>query len=244
MAMRTAYIEMTVMNKNIKVEIPVPEGFVKPSTLMPLFQGLSDTIVKIAIEKDNREGKNLTCKKGCGACCHQIVPIGKVEMYWLRDVVSGLPKQKQEQLKKRFADIEHNLKKSGLFQDSLDIAKLKPEERHTLGKSYFNLGIPCPFLENEICIIHEKRPIICREYAVSSPAINCLAPTANTIEKMSIPSLISHIVSKLGCEDEKVSLIPLALIFCSDFAEEVQQPIQATIAIEKAFSPKENSKIN
>ena len=38
-----------------------------------------------------------------------------------------------------------------------------------LGREYFQLGIPCPFLEEESCSIYHDRPITCREYLVTSP---------------------------------------------------------------------------
>ncbi len=43
-------------------------------------------------------------------------------------------------------------------------------------RRYFHLGIACPFLEDESCSIHADRPISCREYLVTSPAVNCADP--------------------------------------------------------------------
>src|SRR5436305_2819221 len=52
---------------------------------------------------------------------------------------------------------------------------------------YFNLGIDCPFLEDESCSIHPDRPLSCREYLVTSPAEHCTAPTRDTIRRVPTP---------------------------------------------------------
>jgi Fe-S-cluster containining protein len=36
--------------------------------------------------------------------------------------------------------------------------------------------MPCPFLEDESCSIHPDRPLVCREYLVTSPAELCAGP--------------------------------------------------------------------
>jgi hypothetical protein len=66
------------------------------------------------------------------------------------------------------------------------------------GLQYFNLVIPCPFLEDNSCSIYAERPLRCREYLVTSPAINCNSPTKDTVELVDFPVLASQILSKLN----------------------------------------------
>jgi hypothetical protein len=44
-------------------------------------------------------------------------------------------------------------------------------------------------LEDESCSIYADRPLVCREYLVTSPAANCWEPTSDAIEKVDIPGL-------------------------------------------------------
>src|SRR5262249_31406248 len=61
------------------------------------------------------------------------------------------------------------------------------EVMRSLGMGYFNLGIACPFLEDESCSIHPDRPLACRQYLVTTPAENCTHPTADTIRRVPLP---------------------------------------------------------
>ena len=56
-----------------------------------------------------------------------------------------------------------------------------------VGMSYFDQGIPCPFLEEGSCPISGDRPVVCREYLVTSPAEHCARPRAGTVERMKMP---------------------------------------------------------
>ena len=50
---------------------------------------------------------------------------------------------------------------------------------------YFAAGIPCPFLEEERCGVYDERPVVCREYAVTSPPELCerLEPGLEAVER-------------------------------------------------------------
>ncbi len=56
-----------------------------------------------------------------------------------------------------------------------------------VGMSYFDQGIPCPFLEEESCSIYGERPLVCREYLVTSPAEHCARPRAETVKRVKMP---------------------------------------------------------
>jgi Fe-S-cluster containining protein len=42
-----------------------------------------------------------------------------------------------------------------------------------VSRRYFEARIPCPFLEDERCSVYEHRPMVCREYRVSTPPEWC-----------------------------------------------------------------------
>jgi hypothetical protein len=57
--------------------------------------------------------------------------------------------------------------------------------------------VTCPFLEDESCSIHVDRPIACREYLVTSPAVHCQDPSAETIERVEMPKSVWNAVARL-----------------------------------------------
>ena len=42
-----------------------------------------------------------------------------------------------------------------------------------MSRRYFDARIPCPFLENGSCGVYPERPMVCREYNVTTPALLC-----------------------------------------------------------------------
>src|SRR4029450_6909381 len=78
---------------------------------------------------------------------------------------------------------------AGLLELLREPDQWTPEAYGELVGTYFQQGIPCPFLEEESCSIYEERPITCREYLVTSPAENCSGPPPENIRrvKMLIP---------------------------------------------------------
>jgi Fe-S-cluster containining protein len=84
---------------------------------------------------------------------------------------------------------------------------------------YFHQGIPCPFLESESCSIHPVRPLICREYLVTSPAKNCEDPTAETIQKVPIVLKPSKAMLNVGRTKNSAGMSSLMLIEALDFVE-------------------------
>lgn len=66
-----------------------------------------------------------------------------------------------------------------------------PADRQTVALEYFAAGVACPFLEDEACSIHADRPLVCREYLVTSPPDLCaaLSPGIEQVTLEARPSL-------------------------------------------------------
>ena len=71
----TVSLEATVGDCELKMSVTVPAGPTKLDDLLPLLQILSDNVVAAAEREGERQGKCISCTKGCGACCRQLVPI-------------------------------------------------------------------------------------------------------------------------------------------------------------------------
>ena len=62
-----------------------------PSTQLRVDEPPVGTVVGVAVEDAVAEGETISCKKGCGACCRQLVPISQVEARRIRDLVEAMP---------------------------------------------------------------------------------------------------------------------------------------------------------
>lgn len=172
---------------DVEVKLDVPTAPTDPGTLLPFFQSLTNLIIDQAVETVEAQGKTISCCKGCGACCRQLVPISSLEAERLRDVIAAMPTERQQMLRQRFESVRRRLEESGFMQKLLNYRSIeKWSELQDLGIQYFYLGIPCPFLEEESCSIHPDRPLTCREYLVTSPAEMCKTPDKAPIDGVPI----------------------------------------------------------
>ena len=69
--------------------------------------------------------------------------------------------------------------------------------------------IPCPFLEDESCSIHPERPLVCREYLVTSPAELCAGATQEGVTPVAVPKVS---MAARGLQEESDDWFPLALL--------------------------------
>jgi Fe-S-cluster containining protein len=193
----TATLRLTVGALQIAHPLTVPNAQVPASDVVSALQGLVNAVVAAA-----EMGKSISCRKGCGACCRQLVPISRTEGERLLDLVEAMPRERRGEIKRRFAAAEAILAPAG-FEDRTG------KTDRELSTSYFALGVPCPFLEEESCSIHAERPLVCREYLVTSPAELCAGPVQEGVTPVPVPK-VSLAARRL--QDDKDAWFPLALL--------------------------------
>jgi len=212
----TATITATIGNEPHQLEISVPEGPARLRELLPVFEGLTDVLVGVAERQVTRAGETISCKKGCGACCRQVVPVSAAEARHLAQLVAALPQPRRAQVLERFAAARRRLADAGM----LGRLQTAGSEARPLGVAYFGLGIACPFLEEESCSIHADRPLACREYLVTSPAENCARPTPETVRCVEVPARVSIAVRELEKETSAGAPAWVPLVLALDWAAE------------------------
>ncbi len=177
--------------------ITVPNAAVPAAEVVPALQGLVNAVVEAA-----EMGKAISCRKGCGACCRQLVPVSRSEGERLLQVIEAMPDERRETLKARFAAAEAAIEAAGLKER-------QGRSDRELSTAYFALGVPCPFLEDESCSIHPERPLVCREYLVTSPAELCAGPKQEGVTPVAVPKVS---MAARGLQDEKHDWVPLAML--------------------------------
>jgi Fe-S-cluster containining protein len=222
----TANIEMTILSRRIALQLTVNAGPTRARELLPIAHGLTQIASDIACSESEANGKPVSCKAGCGACCRQLIPVTQTEAHHLRAVVGAMPDARRRDLERRFDDAVSQLQQADMLEPlrSAELwSKLNPVE---FGDRYFRLGIACPFLEHESCSIHEARPMTCRAFSVTSPAGNCRNPGPDNIVPVEHPlprplDAFGRVVTG-AAEGTPAPWVPLVLAL--DYASSVPEP--------------------
>lgn len=210
----TAKVELSTPDWQLRATMTVPTGPTRLRQMLPLVQALADRVVDEATRTAEAEGARVSCKKGCGACCRQLVPIAEAEARAVRDLIEAMPEPRRSAVRARFADARRRLEQSGVLQLLLDRDRWSDGDGRSIGLRYFSQGVACPFLEDESCSIHPDRPIACREYLVTSPAENCARPGPDTVTMVPVPLKVWTAVARFDevpAGTRFIRWVPLAL---------------------------------
>jgi Fe-S-cluster containining protein len=193
----TATLRLTVGDLRVVHPITVPSGPVPAADVMPALQGLVNAVVEAA-----EAGQSISCRKGCGACCRQLVPVSRTEGERLLALIEAMPRERRATLHARFTTAEAALDGAGLTERG-------QKSDREMSLAYFALRLPCPFLEEESCSIHPDRPLVCREYLVTSPAELCAGPAQEGVTPVAVPKVS---MAARSLQEEGEDWFPLALL--------------------------------
>jgi len=177
--------------------ITVPNAAIPAAEIVPALQGLVNAVVEAA-----ERGKAISCRKGCGACCRQLVPVSRTEGERLLQLVEAMPAERRATLNARFVAAEEAIEAAGLKDR-------QGRSDRELSTAYFALGVPCPFLEDESCSIHPERPLVCREYLVTSPAALCAGSKQEGVTPVAVPKVS---MAARGLQEDGDDWFPLAML--------------------------------
>jgi Fe-S-cluster containining protein len=220
--MEVANIHMEVFGEEYVFPIPFALGEQKISALLPFAQQLTNELTSASIKHVESQGKKISCQAGCGACCRQLVGISLVEARDLARVVAEMPAERQAIIRERFAKGIAKLEAAGLI-DAKDksgnrwLLDNEPGATQSLlpriAKKYFDQQIACPFLENESCGIYPDRPLVCREYHVTSPAERCPQIYQIGVERVEVPRHLGEHLARTAHQVAglQLQMIPLIL---------------------------------
>ena len=193
-----ASAQFTIEGEHFRLtfRVTVPAGSAQVSDLLPAARALSDTVVRETCQGVEAAGEKISCTKGCGACCRNLVAISEVEARRIRDVVDTLPEPQRSAVRVRFADARQRLERAGLLEKLHAADRWTDADYAALVGIYFQQGIPCPFLEEESCSIYQERPITCREYLVTSPPEYCARLGSEGVRRVRLPLRVFNAVAR------------------------------------------------
>jgi Fe-S-cluster containining protein len=197
----TAHLGLSLAGRAVRADVTVPTKPIRIGEMLPVLQSLTDLVVGASAEAAEARGRMVSCAKGCGACCRQLVPISEPEARRIRDLVEALPEPRRSEVRGRFAEARRRLEQAGLLETLCQPEGSDCDALRALGLDYFAQQIACPFLDDESCSIHPDRPLACREYLVTSPAAHCARPSAETIERVEIPRSVWGALARVDPSD-------------------------------------------
>jgi len=213
--------ELRIDDQVINASVKLPAEAIRPVDLLPILQGFSNAVLGAACV-----GESVSCTAGCAACCRQVVPLSETEAIYLTALIDEMPPERKAAILDRFEKALQKIDAAGLTEKLTMESLRTAEERRHLGDEYLAARIDCPFLENELCVIHQHRPLACREHLVTSPPENCWNPTAGSIEMVKMPRRMSRILYRFGdgVGNGPLKFLPLTHLFQFRYPEQPRLP--------------------
>lgn len=213
-------IALTTTSGEVNVQVTVPTALIRVTDIVPVMRSMGEQAQAVEISSVLRTGKEISCKKGCSACCERIlVPVSPPEAFALGEMMSALPIVHRQRIEERLVATRERLDKAGVLSALQDLAESptqrSDEDIDPINRAYYALRLPCIFLEDGACSIYEHRPAACREYLVTSPPELCQDTEKNPVEELSNPLRAGTVLSILWAKlmGGPVRLIPLPVVF-------------------------------
>jgi Fe-S-cluster containining protein len=196
-----------------RIMVSVPAERVPARAILPALYELVEAHTQNALAVVAAEGRTVSCKAGCAACCRYFIPVSDVEAYALADLIERMPEPRRSTIKQRFADAEARLAGWRPLDALIREAPQLDADHKRMVEEYFRLGIACPFLEAESCSIYPDRPLACREHLVTSPAAFCASHGPGERVKGVRRKFVSQVLWYLTSEvmPPRAAVMPLSL---------------------------------
>ena len=123
---------------------------------------------------------DVTCRKGCSACCHQFISVTVSHaalvadfLYANKKAMANFRSSYEAWLKSFENSPEAAAVLRELETNTTQAAAMRHDKQELLA-AYHKLDIPCPFLDSGECSIRAVRPVSCAAYFAVSPVERCL----------------------------------------------------------------------
>jgi Fe-S-cluster containining protein len=172
----------------------LPTGRITLDGVISLLHLICDTITSIQLSKIE-----VSCRKGCANCCYQLIPVSAAEGLFLNKLLQTMPRSRRRKIERGFHAAQKRL---------LPFMSVANGTVSDFDRRYFQMGIPCPFLDDNRCSIYQERPLACREYHVNTPKDFCSNPyktNPNRVAKgLNLGALLSAFCAHLLPLDQNV----------------------------------------
>ena len=121
-----------------------------------------DIKINNLIQQKNIKDK-IICKKGCSICCESVnIFVLPQEIFLIVNALNKLSFKQKKEIAKRIKKIDKewdkNVKSKGTHRITAE------NSNDLINNMVYNIRYKCPFLFGKICIIYNRRPVVCRSY--------------------------------------------------------------------------------
>ena len=213
-----AKVQFRIGEQRVTLEMPVPAAPIRPRQLLPLMRELTGMVVAVAEAREASAGRHISCAAGCGTCCRQLVPIAPSEAREIAALIETLPEPRRTEIRERYRLAVERLTVAGLIDDLRQMERVPADAATAFGLRYFALGIACPFLEDESCSIHPKRPLACREFLVTSDPRFCAEPATEQVAGVPLDAKVSRVLRQMDRSSTDAAAPSVPLILAPEWA--------------------------
>ncbi len=208
-------VSFDICSERLHLRIAATDNLVNLTAIVPVAYAVSARIVHTTLQHHRGNGSNISCRKGCNACCHYLVPITVPEAIEFKAAfLKRPPNQRVRILQSSLAASKRILSKRPpeIFATKLtsEISNYQTGLQE-LSDWFEGLNVTCPFLDAGECSIYQERPLACREYFVSGSNKQCVGQEGGAIV-VEMPIHISEVLGRLTSElkgaDIKSTILP------------------------------------
>jgi Fe-S-cluster containining protein len=204
---RTFEASLPVADAALHVELAAPPGRMTLPDVVPVARAVADESVDLLRARLEAAGQTVPCTRGCAACCRYLVPLSGPEALRLDEELSNMPAPRRNAVRRAFARAAQRVGSAGP-PPAADGLK-------AVAAWYAEMDLDCPLLQDGLCSIYPARPIVCREFLVTSPAELCSRrdPEAGDIATphVSVAEALAELAARLEAGPIESVLLPLAL---------------------------------
>jgi len=198
-------LSVPIFGKELNLTIGFLDSPVRICDFVPLAQSLCDKIISVMLSEAQNLGWKVPCKKGCGFCCKNLVPLSAPEALWLSEEICELPKSEQKVLQRSIEFARRKL----LSVTPPEFAE--PNLQQEISDWYAGLNLTCPFLVDNSCAIYKFRPLACREHIVTGKS-GCDQSHNQVVQPpVSILEAVSQLCAQFGESQTNTIMLPVSL---------------------------------
>ncbi|MGO8800391.1 MAG: YkgJ family cysteine cluster protein [Roseiarcus sp.] len=224
-------IDLRTLDWAVQSQLSVPTQPAPIETWLPLLNALADHATQAAGQAAERAGKRVSCRKGCAACCRQLIVISLVEARALAKLVAEMPEPRQSDVRARFArsarrfvEIAARRRDAPGRRNAARSASIEADRRR-LAAAWFAEQIACPLLEHELCGVHQARPLVCREYQVTSPSEACASLFREPVERVEVSAPIGPALARATATIAGVPEAMIPLVMALEWSDSIEAAV-------------------
>ena len=211
----TVDFELDILGRTANFRIDITQEQVELADIVPLARTLSTKLTLIVLDRLRENGKIVSCRKGCSACCSYLIPLSVPEVFRLRKELLAMPTERATVvLESCFEAAKTILSKRLERFDAEGLAGNQQSQIDRLSKWYTELKLACPFLLDDLCTMYEQRPLACREHIVTGSLVSCKAEEAGEPEVVRMPvsviEALAQLTAVLESSNVESVMLPLA----------------------------------